>query len=82
MFDPNNHSEALDAAGLMGMDDVIALLPQGYETEVDNQATNFLPSGLVQRICIARALVERPRTILFDKTTTSMDQAGHGHATC
>jgi len=58
---------------LLGLDDLVSVLPQGYETQVDTQAANFLPSGLIQRICIARALVVKPRIILFDKTDASMD---------
>ena len=73
MFDPNRHAAATDAAALLRLDDLVALLPQGYETQVDSQANNFLPSGLIQRICIARALVVRPRILIFDKTDASMD---------
>jgi len=73
VFDPKLHEAALDAAGLLGLDDLVSVLPQGYETQVDTQAANFLPSGLIQRICIARALVVKPRIILFDKTDASMD---------
>ena len=74
MFEPDKNSAALDAAALVGLDELISMLPQGYETPVDNQAATFLPSGLIQRICIARALVVRPRLMLFDKTNASLDQ--------
>ncbi|MBF0143946.1 MAG: ATP-binding cassette domain-containing protein [Magnetococcales bacterium] len=73
MFDPTMHGAALAAAAMLGLDEPVGLLPLGYETMVDNQASNFLPSGLVQRICIARSLVTRPRVLLFDKTSSSMD---------
>lgn len=74
MFDGERRDGALAAAGLAGLDDVVAMLPLGYETPVDNQASNILPMGLIQRICIARALVDRPRVLLFDKTDAALDQ--------
>ena len=73
VFDPKMHDAALDAAGLLGLDELIAILPQGYETQVDTQASNFLSSGLIQRICIARALAVKPRILILDKTDASMD---------
>lgn len=74
VFDPKMHDAALDAAGLLGLDELVAILPQGYETQVDTQASNFLSSGLIQRICIARALVVKPRILILDKTDASMDR--------
>jgi len=73
MFNNANIRAALDAADLLGLDELVSLLPHGYETRVDSQASNFLPNGLIQRICIARSLVLRPRIIIFDKTAASMD---------
>jgi len=74
MFDSSRQAAALEAAALLGLDDMVAMLPMGYETGVDNQASNILPMGLIQRISIARALVERPRILLFDKTDAALDQ--------
>lgn len=73
VFDPQKYEAALDAASLLGLDDLVSSLPQGYETHVDVQAANFLPSGLIQRICIARALVVKPRILILDKTDAAMD---------
>ena len=74
MFDSSKANLAYGAAELLELDDLVAALPKGYETEIDSQAKNFLPPGLVQRICIARALVERPRILLFDKCGEVMDR--------
>lgn len=74
LFDDRKQAAALDSAALLGLDDLVAELPQGYETPVDNQANVFLPSGLVQRITLARALVVRPRILLLDKPSTAMDK--------
>lgn len=74
LFNPDQHRAALEAAALLGLDEPIALLPKGYETPVDGLASQLLPSGLIQRICIARALTLRPRILLFDKVSAAMDK--------
>ena len=74
LFDHFRAFSATGAARLLGIDDDVAKLPLGYQTQVSHQTT-FLSSGLIQRICIARALVIRPRIILFDHTDDLMDPA-------
>lgn len=74
LFRPAKEALALEVADLLELDDMVALLPQGYETTVDAQSANFMPSGLIQRISIARALVDRPRILIFDKTAAAMDR--------
>lgn len=76
MFDPSRFNSALEAAALVGLNEPVALLPMGYETPVDNQASTLLPAGLIQRICFARALTTLPRILLLDKTTAPLDQEG------
>lgn len=76
MFDAQRHAAALEAAALVGLDEPVALLPTGYETAVDNQASTIMPAGVVQRICLARALTMTPRILLLDKTTAPLDQEG------
>ena len=76
MFDPERHEAALEAAAVVGLDEPVALLPMGYETAVDNQASTIMPAGVVQRICFARALTTMPRVLLLDKTTAPLDQEG------
>ena len=72
LFDPYRSFSATGAARLLGIDDDVAKLPLGYQTQVSHQTT-FLSSGLIQRICIARALVIRPRIIIFNHTDDLMD---------
>jgi len=74
LFDQNRQATAIEAATLLGLDELVASLPRGYETEVKGQANNVLPSGLIQRISMARALVTRPRILLLDRTVEAMDQ--------
>jgi len=70
-FKPHRQSLALTTAQLLELDPLITPLPQGYETQVD--ARSRLPSELIQRIVLVRSLVRRPRVLLIDKTTASMD---------
>jgi len=72
-FKNHRQSLALTTSQLLGLDPLITHLPQGYETQVD--ARSRLPSDLVQRISLVRSLVRRPRVLLVDKTTSSMDVA-------
>ncbi len=76
MFRPDRAEAALDMARFLGLDAVVAHMPKGYETEVATGAAESLPRGIKQRIAIARALVDKPRVILFDEANTSMDGAG------
>lgn len=73
MFDKKNTLAAYDAASMLGLDDLVSQLSHGYETMVDSRASKVLPSALVQRISIARALIVRPRILFLDKTDESMD---------
>ncbi len=73
-FNPRYRENALDSAALMGLDSAIAQLPHGYETVVGNRLHEALPTGVVQRIALARALVVRPRILLLDAVDGLMDQ--------
>ncbi|MEO5333403.1 MAG: ABC transporter transmembrane domain-containing protein [Magnetococcus sp. YQC-5] len=74
MFDPKLRAAALDIAALFELDEIVATLPKGYETEVTNQSAANLPMGMVQRIALTRAFVIRPRIIIFDKANAALDQ--------
>ncbi|MBF0228833.1 MAG: ATP-binding cassette domain-containing protein [Desulfamplus sp.] len=43
LFNHAKYSVALDAAGLLGLDDLVAQLPMGYETQVGGHLTNLFP---------------------------------------
>lgn len=76
MFREHKVQEAYDVSKLIGLEAVVAHMPQGYETMVGDGAGDKLPRGIKQRIAIARALVEKPRVLLFDEANTAMDGAG------
>jgi len=76
MFRQEKETNAFDMARLLGLDHVVAHMPMGYDTQVGDGAGESLPRGIKQRIAIARALVNKPRVLLFDEANTSMDSAG------
>ncbi len=66
---------ALEAAQIVGIDDTIRHLPEGYEMQVGDGASTEIPTGLRQGIAMARALARRPRIILFDEANGGLDEA-------
>ncbi len=76
MFKPDLEEKALRIARLLGLDDVVARMPLGYDTTVGNGAYDSLPRGIKQRIAIARALMTDPLVLLFDEANAAMDSAG------
>ncbi len=68
--------EAREAAALIGLEDDIHRLPEGYDTQLSEGVTDELPAGMMQRIAIARALARRPKVLLFDEANRSLDSDG------
>jgi ATP-binding cassette, subfamily B, bacterial len=64
--------EVAQAAMLAGAQAFIAALPRGYETPV-GEGGNQLSLGQKQLISIARAILKRPRLLVMDEATSSVD---------
>jgi len=65
-------TEVTRAARLAAAHDFIAALPAGYETMLEEGATN-LSGGQRQRISLARCLLQNPRMLILDEATSALD---------
>jgi ATP-binding cassette subfamily B protein len=65
-------AEVEDAARDAGADSFITALPNGYDTEINEESSN-LSVGQKQLLSIARAMIKKSRVIIFDEATSSID---------
>ena len=64
--------ECRHACELAQASEFIEKMPQGYETYIEQGGTN-VSGGQKQRLCIARALLKKPKILILDDSTSAVD---------
>ncbi len=64
--------EIIAACKLACADEFIASFPDGYDTYIEQGGTN-VSGGQKQRLCIARALLKKPKILILDDSTSAVD---------
>lgn len=64
--------ELVEACKLAQADDFISTFPKGYDTYIEQGGTN-VSGGQKQRLCIARALLKKPKILILDDSTSAVD---------
>ena len=67
-----SHAEIVEACKCAQADEFIRSFPDGYQTDLGQGGVN-VSGGQKQRLCIARALLKKPKIIIMDDSTSAVD---------
>ena len=66
--------ECIEACKAACADEFIDRMPRGYQTKIERGGSN-VSGGQKQRLCIARALLKKPKVLILDDSTSAVDTA-------
>jgi ATP-binding cassette subfamily C protein LapB len=65
--------QAMELSRELGLDEIIARMPEGLDTQIGGSAVDSLSEGVRQKIVMVRSLIGHPKVILFDDANANFD---------